>query len=1579
MASRTVSIVLTGNNASAVKAIAGVETAAAKAGTGAATKMTSASQKIGGTFTRLDGLLAGFGLPFTGALGAVGAHLEQTETKAKTFGGALGSIGKGELLAAGAGLAIVGAEALHLADSFDQAHARLSTAVHNVGQSMSTEGESIKAADEKLVNLGFAATDTESSLATLTGATKSASKAAELEGLAADIARGRHIDLATATSILVKVETGHVGLLGRLGISTKDATGKTISQEEAVRRLTALYGGQAAAYLDTYAGKQAVLAAKADDVGVKLGTVEKQAIEHVADAAYTGVTAFQHFNSELGGVPGKLLAVAVAAPALFTVGSKIVGAFTKLGEGVGRAVQGIGRLTGATGEAVAAEEAATVATTDLAGADAVAAGTTTDLAAAQVVEAESATASTAAIGAKVGIYAVAAVAAVALGKTLYDLGAVSTKASLNISGSASKLADSIFHGVASANEAKLALNGLTGATEKWFKAQGAAAEQTGGTLIKNLGLSYQDVTDAVVAGIPSINEYVKAQHLSEVNAGTLRNGLVKLHDALDASSEAKLRDLQATGALNPKLAEMAIKMSTAKDGTVDWIGALDLVANKQDDVARTSGNLLLTLDTQRQKWNDLTQAVRDNTDRLRDNRDGLLGLQGQAISAEQNLFRIADAQKKYNDAVKKSGKFSAEAIQAGLEYQAVTNSQAQSVDSAAVSAEKAAADQSGLTAALKVQQDAIKKNDPAAIARANDLVAAKTEVYRSVLTKYAATVAGPVHDAIIQNLSDTANLVSGAGTQAHAVELNIKKSSGLTDALANQAFILKVVGKDSDAYAAATKTVADRQRVFREKLLEAARTAAGPVRDKILEYIRTIDSINAKKVTEVAIAGLPVAEQDVARWLVKLGFIPKDKVTLVSVQAGEALHQLGLLKAAVAAINPNVSLVAVTRANAGGRAAGGPVEADKPYLVGEKGPEMFVPKTAGTIVPNHKMGTTETRASGGRVEPGHTYDVGEVGRERLTLFPGGGGYVVSHADVVKEERTRTIQPVLPGASVKVPANVAEPVAPSEVASPNTSVAKRSPVPVRQAPVERTEAAAYAVPVAAAPVSRPTVPAPPALGVSTATQTSAPVVKPSALSPKTTALVTQPFVADASKVKPPARGNAAEPPATKAAPSPAPRAHVKTRITSSDLGTKAVAFISRTVGRLVTRPTTPTPSAVSKIEPTKPETATPAVSPAAKPAAVEPPAPRAAGQLTSASTPAPAVSVAQPAKVIVPIETPASVRAPVPVAAVAVSKPKTFPALDISPAKAAASPAQSKLASAPLPAATTRATEFPPVVKAGEPAPTHLRSATEKAQPTSTPIAARPATAAASTTAPVSVSVPTQTVRVAAPLTVRSVSQPKTGVVATDSPADRRGQAQPKVKPAPPAAAGSKAPTAIRPTAAQTTSRALEPLTATAARTAPVPPRAAASVRPPAAANPVREPHATLTPAASQKAVPAVSQAQNVKVTGPVSVTGTSARGQVQIVPAKVMATGARGLGSPAVAKVAAPNKTQGAPIRVLVSAGAGGSVARSVNVNMKFDINVKGNVTAHPAEFGKAVHEGLHALVRSGEISREVRRAFQKP
>ena len=45
------------------------------------------------------------------------------------------------------------------------------------------------------------------------------------------------------------------------------------------------------------------------------------------------------------------------------------------------------------------------------------------------------------------------------------------------------------------------------------------------------------------------------------------------------------------------------------------------------------------------------------------------------------------------------------------------------------------------------------------------------------------------------------------------------------------------------------------------------------------------------------------------------------------------------------------------------KAKGGPVSANSLYLVGEKGPEFFIPNSAGNIIPNDQIGSMSGRSS----------------------------------------------------------------------------------------------------------------------------------------------------------------------------------------------------------------------------------------------------------------------------------------------------------------------------------------------------------------------------------------------------------------------------------------------------------------------------------------------------------------------------------------------------------------------------------------------------------------------------------------
>ena len=66
----------------------------------------------------------------------------------------------------------------------------------------------------------------------------------------------------------------------------------------------------------------------------------------------------------------------------------------------------------------------------------------------------------------------------------------------------------------------------------------------------------------------------------------------------------------------------------------------------------------------------------------------------------------------------------------------------------------------------------------------------------------------------------------------------------------------------------------------------------------------------------------------------------------------------------------------------GARAMGGPVNAGSPYVVGEKGPELFVPSSSGSIVPNGAMGSSGGGSGGVTVN----YNIA-AGVSRAELVP----------------------------------------------------------------------------------------------------------------------------------------------------------------------------------------------------------------------------------------------------------------------------------------------------------------------------------------------------------------------------------------------------------------------------------------------------------------------------------------------------------------------------------------------------------------------------------------------------------------
>lgn len=116
-----------------------------------------------------------------------------------------------------------------------------------------------------------------------------AGKASEHMQLAIDIAAGTGKDLGTVSEAMMKAAQGNTGALGRLGVATKDASGKAKSADDIFRDLNTTFGGQGAAAADTAAGKFANVQIQMGELKESIGTALLPMLATFSDVLITKI------------------------------------------------------------------------------------------------------------------------------------------------------------------------------------------------------------------------------------------------------------------------------------------------------------------------------------------------------------------------------------------------------------------------------------------------------------------------------------------------------------------------------------------------------------------------------------------------------------------------------------------------------------------------------------------------------------------------------------------------------------------------------------------------------------------------------------------------------------------------------------------------------------------------------------------------------------------------------------------------------------------------------------------------------------------------------------------------------------------------------------------------------------------------------------------------------------------------------------------------------------------------------------------------------------------------------------------
>ena len=233
----TVRVKFTGSAAELERAMEQAGLASAKTSKKMEDNFGKATSKIGKSFSSLGSLAGQFGIPIEGVLDSVGSKFDAAKAKGEGFKGKLSAISG---VAAGASAAAIGAVAIasiHLADAYDTTQVRLDAAVKASGESMQKWQGPVGAAQAKMAALGFTADDTNSAIAAGVVSTQSTGAAIKNLGIAADLARFKHISLADASNLVDRALTGNLRPLKALGIDLPIAAGGALKLKNAHQAL----------------------------------------------------------------------------------------------------------------------------------------------------------------------------------------------------------------------------------------------------------------------------------------------------------------------------------------------------------------------------------------------------------------------------------------------------------------------------------------------------------------------------------------------------------------------------------------------------------------------------------------------------------------------------------------------------------------------------------------------------------------------------------------------------------------------------------------------------------------------------------------------------------------------------------------------------------------------------------------------------------------------------------------------------------------------------------------------------------------------------------------------------------------------------------------------------------------------------------------------------------------------------------------------------------------------------------------------------------------------------------------------
>jgi hypothetical protein len=276
-------------------------------------------------------------LSILGDVDNLNKSLKTATADVETFGDKMGKVGKmvgaafvAAAAAAGAYAVKIGIEGVKAAIEDEKAQTQLALALENATGATNAQ---IAATEQSILKMslatGVADDQLRPALARLVRSTGDITKAQDLLTTALDVSTATGKPLETVANALGKAYDGNTAALGKLGVGLSSAELKTMSFTDVQGKLTALFGGAAAANAETYAGRiarvQVAFNEAKETIGFALLPILEKLINFINLNALPVIDAFSKtFSLDGNGVGGVIT----------TLGNIIVNTFTPIINGL---------------------------------------------------------------------------------------------------------------------------------------------------------------------------------------------------------------------------------------------------------------------------------------------------------------------------------------------------------------------------------------------------------------------------------------------------------------------------------------------------------------------------------------------------------------------------------------------------------------------------------------------------------------------------------------------------------------------------------------------------------------------------------------------------------------------------------------------------------------------------------------------------------------------------------------------------------------------------------------------------------------------------------------------------------------------------------------------------------------------------------------------------------------------------------------------------------------------------------------------------------------------------------------------